>query len=241
MADTDLQQFIINVGTKAQIEAGISGGTITSDMLSISTDEDSFIEIDEVSITKNSSDKIQTVGVIDQNNTSNAIKTWSGTRAQYDAIVSKDANTLYNITDDTDIGLNLLQAIYPVGSIYIGTMASCPLSLLFGTWTLVSSGRVLQGADANHSAGTSISAGLPNITGEASVAASTYSGGSILYSTTGSFTATTISGNSNKLASGQWANVPRLKFNASDSNSIYGNSTTVQPPAYVVNIWERTA
>ncbi len=79
--------------------------------------------------------------------------------------------------------------------------------------------------------GKYVAPGLPNITGEASVAASTYSGGSILYSTTGSFTATTISGNSNKLASGQWANVPRLKFNASDSNSIYGNSTTVQPPA----------
>ena len=38
MADTDLKQFVINVGTTAQIEAGISGGTITSDMLSIATD-----------------------------------------------------------------------------------------------------------------------------------------------------------------------------------------------------------
>ena len=38
MADTELQQLVINVGTTAQIEAGISGGTITQDMLSISTD-----------------------------------------------------------------------------------------------------------------------------------------------------------------------------------------------------------
>ena len=30
-------------------------------------------------------------------------------------------------------------------------------------------------------------------------------------------------------------------FDASLSNSIYGNSTTVQPPALVVNIWKRTA
>lgn len=38
MTDTDLTQLVINVGTTAQIEAGIAGGTITSDMLSISTD-----------------------------------------------------------------------------------------------------------------------------------------------------------------------------------------------------------
>lgn len=36
--DTDLQQLVINVGTTAQIEAGISGGTITADMLSLTTD-----------------------------------------------------------------------------------------------------------------------------------------------------------------------------------------------------------
>ena len=36
--DTDLQQLVINVGTKAQIDAAISGGTITQDMLSVVTD-----------------------------------------------------------------------------------------------------------------------------------------------------------------------------------------------------------
>ena len=58
-------------------------------------------DIDEISITTNSSDELQTVGVIDQNDISNAIKTWTGTKAEYDAIVTKDADTLYNITDDT--------------------------------------------------------------------------------------------------------------------------------------------
>lgn len=46
-------------------------------------------------------------GVVDQNNTSNAIKTWSGTRAQYNAIATKDSNTLYNITDDTTLLLSV--------------------------------------------------------------------------------------------------------------------------------------
>lgn len=36
--DTQLQQLVINVGTEAQIAAAIQGGTITSDMLSITTD-----------------------------------------------------------------------------------------------------------------------------------------------------------------------------------------------------------
>ena len=87
-------------------------------------------DIDNKSITTNLSDELQTVGVIDQNNTSTAIKTWTGTKAQYDAIVTKDANTLYNITDDTDVTLSLLELLYPVGSIYIGTMANCPLQTL---------------------------------------------------------------------------------------------------------------
>lgn len=40
-------------------------------------------------------------GVVDQNNTT-PLKQWSGTKAQYDAIATKDANTIYNITDDTN-------------------------------------------------------------------------------------------------------------------------------------------
>lgn len=96
------------------------------------------VNIDNVSITKNGDDEIQTIGVINQNNTTIALKQWSGTKAQYDAISTKDANTIYNITDDTKPTQALLEAIYPVGAIYIGTMNICPLSALFGTWTLVS-------------------------------------------------------------------------------------------------------
>ena len=103
------------------------------------------VDIDDKSITKNSSDELQTVGVIDQRNTANAIKTWTGTKAQYDAISTKDANTIYNITDDANPFQAVLESIYPVGSIYIGTMNVCPMSALFGTWTLISSGIVKSG------------------------------------------------------------------------------------------------
>jgi hypothetical protein len=94
---------------------------------------------------------------------------------------------------------------------------------------------VLQGADSGHAAGTTIEAGLPNITGTASQDndsgfANTFSG--VFYN----------GGNTTHFATtgeGNYSNV--LGFDASRSNSIYGNSNTVQPPAYVVNIWRRTA
>jgi hypothetical protein len=117
---------------------------------------------------------------------------------------------------------SLLQTIYPVGSIYIGTTATCPIAVLFGTWELVAADRVLQGSSENHLAGTTIEAGLPDHTHTVSSYAGlyTFAGG-----TYGGLTAYT----------------DRTTSAASESNPIYGNSTTVQPPAYVINIWRRIA
>ena len=82
-------------------------------------------------------------------------------------------------------------------------------------------------------------AGLPNITGEA--VSESAAGSNVMYEscfwndskTTGAFTATGTSNYTQKdLASIAMAGYsPRLTFDASLSNSIYGNSTTVQPPA----------
>ena len=57
---------------------------------------------DNLSITRNGSSQLQTVGVIDQADTTTALKMWSGTKAEYD-LLTPDSNTLYNITDDTTI------------------------------------------------------------------------------------------------------------------------------------------
>lgn len=63
MADTDLQQLVINVGTTAQIEAGIAGGTITQDMLSIATDGPNYLTTsDIVSSVDSSSTNLKAVG-----------------------------------------------------------------------------------------------------------------------------------------------------------------------------------
>ena len=139
--------------------------------------------------------------------------------------------------------IDLLETIYPIGSIYIGTMATCPLATLgVGTWQLVSSGKVLQGADSTHTAGSDIAAGLPNITGSiTSRPLSTQYTGAVT-GATGAFTYTRngASGTTSPITvSGTTVNADVTQLNASHSNSIYGNSTTVQPPAYAVNIWER--
>jgi len=128
--------------------------------------------------------------------------------------------------------MDILKAIYPVGAIYIGTQNSCPMSAFFGTWSLVSSGRALwtgNGSNGN----TTIAAGLPNITGQFVVddqIAGTPSGAFYNTGTAYNYDASSSGGNGRYLA-----------FSATNSSSVYGNSTTVQPPAYVVNVWRRTA
>ena len=158
-----------------------------------------------------------------------------------DKVYAPTPNT-YDITDKittTAFVKNVLDTLYPAGSIYIGTQSTCPLAMLLpgSTWELVSAGRVLQGADSGHNAGTTIEAGLPNITGKVGNTTWNINGcigftGSLYWDKTnlGDYGAST-----------QNAGSLSVMLDASRSSSIYGNSTTVQPPAYVVNIWRRTA
>lgn len=198
-------------------------------------------DLDNSTISLNSSDELQSIAVKNQN-TSGVVKTWTGTMSQYDSIQTKDQDTIYYITDDTDITLSVLEALYPVGSIYIGTQSTCPLSTLISgsTWTLVSSGRVLQGSDSNHNAGTTIEAGLPNITGDIFTGGNY--GSDIFTSSIGAFqNGSNIGWRTSTVQSTVSGASDTITFDASRSSSIYGNSNTVQPPAYVVNIWRRTA
>ena len=118
---------------------------------------------------------------------------------------------------------------HPVGSIFQSTDSTSPASLYGGTWEQIASERVLMGASSTHKAGTTVDAGLPNITG-------TFRSRS--GSPTGAFYQDSASSD---LASGSYKDTATLHFDASRSNSIYGNSTTVQPAAYYVYIWRRVA
>lgn len=135
--------------------------------------------------------------------------------------------------------LSNLQSIYPVGSLYIGTTDTCPIANLFGTWTKVSQGRVLQGVSGSQVAGTTVEAGLPNIKGGVKVGG-IGSQPIALQNATGAFELSE-SGAYMTRSENASSQPSRFNFDASRSSSIYGKSSTVQPPAYLVNIWKRTA
>lgn len=201
---------------------------------------DSLTEIHDDELYAVKIDGLDGEQLINQNPNENPVKVWTGTRAEYNAIATKNPDTIYHITDDDNITQSLLETIYPVGAIYIGTMNVCPLSVLFGTWEKVSSGRVLQGADENHNPGTTIEAGLPNIEGEFGVSVPAKHANTV----SGAFRGSTLSGgnyNSSDVCSDTANPTYGFTLNASRSSEIYGNSNTVQPPAFVVNIWRRTA
>lgn len=95
----------------------------------------------------------------------------------------------------------------------------------------------------NTKPGTTVSAGLPNITG--SLTSTATGGGSGPFrgnrdsvTSDGALSLTGISATYagySKYGGTEYS----VHFDASASNSIYGASNTVQPPAYLVNIWQR--
>ena len=142
-----------------------------------------------------------------------------------------------------DSTVSLASLIYPVGSIYMSVSSTNPSILFGGTWVSIASGRCLMGVDARHGAGSTAEAGLPNITGTIGPSSNKYS----LFNTDSSVPSSgalqagehncwTASGTSNNAVY-----TGKITFDASKSNSIYGRSKTVQPPAFYVYMWRRTA
>lgn len=127
--------------------------------------------------------------------------------------------------------LSNLQSIYPVGSLYIGTTDTCPITNLFGTWEKVSEGRVLQGVSGSQVPGSTVEAGLPNH----SHAPLYISGSNADNGDPGSYLSTSPVEYNGVIT------VYNSKTGYVSDNAIYGKSSTVQPPAYLVNIWKRTA
>ena len=128
---------------------------------------------------------------------------------------------------------------YPVGSIFQTVSSTSPAALFGGTWQEIAQNRVLMGASYAHAAGTTVEAGLPNITGYAG--ADTGSG---YYNTNRPNAGGAFYGGGKSYswcAAGSQNPGRDLCFDASLSNSIYGRSATVQPAAYYVHIWRRVA
>ena len=130
-------------------------------------------------------------------------------------------------------------AAYPVGSIFQTVSTTSPAALFGGSWQEIAQNRVLMGASYAHAAGTTVEAGLPNITGRAGP-----DGEAGFYSVNkpNAYGAFYGGGKSyDWAASGTSTPGKDLCFDASRSNPIYGRSATVQPAAYYVHIWRRVA
>lgn len=140
------------------------------------------------------------------------------------------------LTVDADGTLSADSALaaYPVGSIFQTVSTTSPAALFGGTWEQIASERVLMGASSSHAAGTTVKAGLPNITG--SFVADVKKGE---HKVSGAFTAGNVIASTGEYNS--FSDVYKFSLDASKSNAIYGRSATVQPAAYYVHIWRRVA
>lgn len=165
----------------------------------------------------------------------------SSTPITQDTSASSTSN-VFSTAATTAYVHNILAELYPVGSIYIGTQTTCPLAALISgsTWELVAENRTLWGGNGSN-ANTTIEAGLPNITG--TLTPYIYGNNNIGLGLSGCFSGSDHGSYCNPDGGGDRGGdrYRTANLDASSSNSIYGNSTTVQPPAYVVNIWRRTA
>ena len=151
------------------------------------------------------------------------------------------------LTVDADGTLSADSALaaYPVGSIFQTVSTTSPAELFGGAWQEIAFNRVLMGAGTGYTAGTTVEAGLPNITGSfttksTDVGGSPFSGDANVLSAKGSLAFSEKSASYSGYT-GHSGSQYDIQFDASRSNPIYGRSYTVQPAAYYVHIWKRVA
>lgn len=128
---------------------------------------------------------------------------------------------------------------HPVGSAFFTIKDDDPAELFGGTWVKIAENRAIMGASRTHAAGTTVEAGLPNITATGGFYEN-LSVSDLKDRLTGAFYVN-ANNQTHKGSDGTDSDNPTLDFDASKSNAIYGASDTVQPPAYYMNIWVRTA
>ena len=152
------------------------------------------------------------------------------------ALGTKLAGEGLTVDENGKINLNETGALtsYPVGSIFQTVGNTSPAALFGGTWQEIAQNRALMGASYAHAAGTTVEAGLPNITGSF-VANVRFN----YNKTSGAFTVSNSAASTS--ANNSDAGIFTYSLDASKSNAIYGRSATVQPAAYYVHIWRRVA
>lgn len=173
-------------------------------------------------------------------------------KANKDVILDEDGNAIFYSKAEVEAKIKEILAAQREEDLarikfWASDDPTSPASFIGGTWERVENCTIWGASDA-HPAGTTVEAGLPNITGQLSVRAlkSIHETGVFLTQENGalkSIAVDSIEYFSNLIATEDAPNAygSSLAIDASGSNPIYGTSTTVQPPAYCLYIWRRVA
>ena len=151
--------------------------------------------------------------------------------------LSTDGTALtFTKTDGTSVKFEPLKNIYKVGDIFLSVSNTNPAGKFGGTWQMVGAGYALWTATSG--AGGTIKAGLPNITG--SVTELQFR--DRVNNESGALKIEYVDdGGKQRLSDPSNISREKISFDASKSNSIYGASNTVQPSAYKIYAWRKTA
>ena len=144
-----------------------------------------------------------------------------------------------DVAEDGTISTNVsVGTVFPVGSIYLSKNPTSPAALFGGTWVKIAENRAIMGASSTHAAGTPVEAGLPNVIGDSWLRPNE---NKIVENGPFYLTNTKNRNPSVGMYAENVSNSASVGFDASRSNPIYGRSSTVQPPALYINIWERVS
>ena len=158
----DLYRIYLVDSSLAVIDLGLSQDTIykNGDAIRINLENEINVKYDDKTLEINSEGELAVIAaenttaymnghLLDSESTSiNTDIVWHGTQAQYDLITTKNPNTVYFIEDAPPY----LNALYPVGSIYMSATLSTAAqvnSALGGTWQAWGAGRVPVGVDTS--------------------------------------------------------------------------------------------
>lgn len=169
-------------------------------------------------------------------------KTWDPTQYVKSVTESNGKVTVTKGGGDSTI-INLIDTFYPIGTVYmsadkIKTKADFPF-MQYGTWKELPANLCLQTGTASE-AGSQRSAGLPNITGSVELGFEASASIPVIFDT-GVFGCEDSGRQGGFFGSAGNRQKTKMTFDASKSNKIYGSSDTVQPPAYMIRAWVRTA
>ena len=193
------------------------------------------------------------VSVVDGTNPIDTIQLGTGVN-RIEKSLQVYSDNIYNAKTHK-LGTALLNAIYPVGAVYISVNNTSPANLFGGTWEALDEGYALWTTTTANTGGNTITAGLPNIAGRFNVTTSYDNYNSDLgllgafaklgdagFKTSSYGGACAVAYESFNASAGECGTQKMTPDNAEGvtyANNVYGKSETVQPPAIRVYVWKR--